>query len=123
MSPGMSPDQGDDRGDDPGTGHEYPTDIRDSNPNGSGPAGAAGGMGVSSERVGSTGPGQVGTDGVLDVSAEDRDSAAEADPDLPTEQSAGGAEVNPDPPVPPVSGYSERDPRHAIKPYDAPPDV
>ncbi len=34
------------------------TDIRDSNPNANGPDGAAGGMGVSSERTGPTGPGQ-----------------------------------------------------------------
>ncbi len=45
------------------SGHEQDTDIRDSTPGSTGPERAAGGMGVSSERVGPTGPGQEATDG------------------------------------------------------------
>lgn len=62
-------------------------------------------MGVSSERVGPTGPGQVDTDGVRDV------TPAGPPPDAPPEQSAGGPETNPDPGLPPRSGYSSKDPR------------
>ncbi|WP_244931552.1 hypothetical protein [Nocardioides sp. W7] len=67
---------------------------------------AAGGMGVSSERVGPTGPGQVGTDGVRDV------TSAEPPADAPPEQSTGGPETNPGPGIPPKAGYSSKDPRH-----------
>lgn len=42
--------------------------LRSSIPNAAGPQGAAGGMGVSSERVGHTGPGQRGTDGLKSTS-------------------------------------------------------
>ena len=41
--------------------------VRESNPNASGPQRAAGGMGISSEREGPTGPGQHATDGTRDV--------------------------------------------------------
>lgn len=78
--------------------------VRDSNPNASGPEGAAGGMGVSSERVGPTGPGQVGTDGTRDV------TPPVLEGDLPPEQSPGNPEQNPDG-LPPKSGYSSADPR------------
>ena len=96
-----------------------------SNPNANGPDGAAGGMGVSSERTGPTGPGQHGTDGQLDTAppAQAADEAAEqavADPsDLPAEQTAddGRPDVNPDFPGPPKSGYSSRDPRSQDAPY------
>lgn len=72
-----------------------------------------GDMGVSSERVGRTGPGQTDTTGTRD------DSQVEpADADLPPEQSVGGVEINPDAPVPPVSGYSSQDPRSADHPFD-----
>jgi hypothetical protein len=69
-------------------------DNAESNPNAGGPAGLAGGMGVSSERVGPTGPGQVGTDGERDT------SPAPADPDrlgadVPPEQQPGQVEDNP----------------------------
>ena len=64
------------------SGHEQKSDITDSTPNSTGPAHAAGDMGVSSERVGPTGPGQVATDGVRDT------SALPPDPDGPPEQSA-----------------------------------
>lgn len=50
-----------------------------------------GGMGVSSERVGPTGPGQVGSHGVRDVGPPDPPS------DPPPEQAAGGPETNPAP--------------------------
>lgn len=81
------------------------SDIRDSTPNSNGPDGAAGDMGVSSERVGPTGPGQVGTDGVRDV------TPAEPPAEAPPEQSTGGPETNPDPGIPPKAGYPSKDPR------------
>jgi len=94
------------------SGHEQDTDIRDSTPNSTGPDRAAGGMGVSSERVGPTGPGQEATDGVKDTAA----TAVEGD--TPPEQSAGGVEDNPDPGIPPAAGYPSKDPRSADKPYE-----
>lgn len=66
----------------------------------------AGGMGVSSETEGPTGPGQHGTTGLRDVSPADG-----LDDDAPPEQSVGGPETNPDPPIPPVAGWSSDDPR------------
>ncbi|CUR59793.1 conserved hypothetical protein [metagenome] len=86
---------------------------RESTPNASGPAGAAGGMGSSSERVGHTGPGQVGADGLRDTSPVDP-----TDPpgDAPPEQSAGGEESNPDGLVP-KAGYPGLDPRSEDKPF------
>lgn len=67
-------------------------ELQSSTPGSSGPARAAGGMGVSSERVGPTGPGQTATDGLRDVSEHERD------PDEPTlpEQSTGNPEDNPE---------------------------
>ena len=82
--------------------------VRESNPNASGPEGAAGGMGVSSERVGPTGPGQVGTDGTRDVTPPE-DVDADGD-DVPPEQRPGHPEQNPEG-LPPKSGYSSTDPR------------
>lgn len=64
--------------------------VRASNPNAAGPQGAAGGMGVSSERTGPTGPGQHSTDGVRDVRPEERGS----DADVPPEQAPGNEEQN-----------------------------
>ena len=87
------------------SGHEQDAELRDSNPNAGGPEGLAGGMGVSSERVGPTGPGQVSTDGTRDVS-EDSDPGDDA----PLEQSAGGPEDNPDG-LEPKAGYPDQDPR------------
>jgi len=78
--------------------------VRDSNPNASGPEGAAGDMGVSSERVGPTGPGQVSTDGTRDVTPPDREG------DEPPEQRPGNPEENPEG-IPPKAGYSSTDPR------------
>ncbi len=86
------------------------TEERESTPNASGPAGAAGGMGSSSERVGHAGPGQVGADGMRDT------SLVETPDDAPPEQSAGGEEPNPDE-VEPKAGYPSLDPHHEDKPY------
>lgn len=80
--------------------------LRESNPNASGPERAAGGMGVSSERVGPTGPGQHGTDGTRDTAPPEVDP----DADLPPEQSAGNPEPQPQG-LPPKAGYSSVDPR------------
>jgi hypothetical protein len=87
------------------TNHEQDTDLRDSTPNSGGPDGAAGGMGVSSERVGHAGPGQRRTDGVLDTSV----VTDEVD-DTPPEQSPGGPEENPIG-LEPKAGYPSLDPR------------
>ena len=84
-------------------GDQDPLDLTDSD-RGSDPG--AGGMGVSSERVGPTGPGQHGTTGVRDVGPKDATSPGEALP----EQSAGGPETNPDG-IAPKSGYPDDDPR------------
>ena len=88
-----------------GEKHRPETDLRDSNPNANGPDGAAGGMGVSSERTGPTGPGQHSTDGIRDVT-----SADQSDEDTPPEQRPGNPEENPEG-LPPKSGYSSVDPR------------
>ena len=71
------------------------TDIRDSDPNADAPGGLAGGMGVSSERVGATGPGQEAANGVRDTSV-DSDPASAADGDVPPEQRPGQVEPNPE---------------------------
>jgi hypothetical protein len=63
-------------------------------------------MGVSSERVGPTGPGQEATDGLRDVSEHERDPGEETRP----EQSPGNPEKNPDG-IPPKAGYPKTDPR------------
>jgi hypothetical protein len=52
----------------PEGGHAADTELGDSNPNAGGPDRAEGGMGISSERVGPTGPGQESTDGERDTS-------------------------------------------------------
>ena len=83
---------------------------RESTPNASGPEGAAGGMGSSSERVGHAGSGQTGADGMRD------DSVMDSPADAPPEQSVGGAEPNPDP-VEPKAGRPRLDPDHEDKPY------
>jgi hypothetical protein len=49
------------------TANKQPNELRESNPNASGPDRATGGMGVSSERVGPTGGGGEGTDGEKDT--------------------------------------------------------
>ena len=86
------------------------TEERRSTPSSSGPEGAAGGMGSSSERVGPTGRGQVGTDGLRDTTRLDTPA------DAPPEQSAGGEEPQPDG-LEPKAGYPRSDPQHKDKPY------
>jgi hypothetical protein len=81
-------------------------ELQSSTPGSSGPARASGEMGVSSERVGPTGPGQHSTDGLRDVSEHERDPQEETLP----EQSPGNVEDNPDG-LAPKAGYSEKDPR------------
>jgi hypothetical protein len=80
-------------------------ELQRSTPGSTGPERAAGGMGVSSERVGHAGPGQEATDGLRDVGPH------EVDPeDAPPEQSAGNPEPQPDG-LPPKAGYPSKDPR------------
>ena len=66
--------------------------LQSSTPGSSGPERASGGMGVSSERVGPTGPGQDATDGLRDVSEQERDPDEETRP----EQSTGGGDSDPE---------------------------
>ena len=80
-----------------------PRDVQDSHHD------ASGDMGVSSEREGPTGPGQVGTDGVRDVTSAEPGTGAE-DADVPPEQRPGAVETNPEG-IPPKAGYSSKDPR------------
>jgi hypothetical protein len=82
--------------------HEVPFDNRDSNPNGSGPLGTSGGMGISSERTGpagtdprmggiqgtgSRGGAVTGTDGTFDVQPETWDAPDVSGRDLGPETS------------------------------------
>jgi hypothetical protein len=83
---------------------------RASTPNSSGPEGAAGGMGSSSERVGHVGPGQVGTDGVRDTS--ELDPSPGSRPDRDADAGEGAVEG-----IEPKAGYPSLDPRHEDKPY------
>jgi hypothetical protein len=106
-------------------GHQQDTALGDSNPNAGGPERAAGGMGVSSERVGATGPGQESTDGERPTHeppatdhAGDLVGSEENDQDTPPEQSTGGPETNPDPPIPPVAGYPSKNPASEDHPYE-----
>jgi hypothetical protein len=92
------------------SGHEQDTDIRDSTPNSTGPERAAGGMGVSSERVGRAGPGQEATDGVRDTSPQPDQG------DTPPEHEPGAVEVQPEG-IEPAAGYPSLDPRSDDKPY------
>lgn len=73
--------------------------------------GAEGGMGSSSDWVGHTGPGQVGTDGVRDT------SLVEPPDGGPPEQSPGGHEPQPEG-VEPKAGYPRLDPRSEREPED-----
>jgi hypothetical protein len=108
------------------SGHEQDTDIRDSTPNSTGPARAAGGMGVSSERIGHAGPGQYATDGVKDTSR--IDDPDDEEPGLESDDDTGAGATGRDrlrasgEPRPqgldPVSGYPSLDPRSKDKPYD-----
>ena len=80
-------------------------DLQESTPGSSGPEGAQGGMGVSSERTGPTGPGQHSSDGVRDTAPGAADGA-----DVPPEQRPGQVEENPVG-LEPKAGYSTKDPR------------
>ncbi len=84
-----------------------PQDLQESTPGSSGPERAEGGMGVSSERTGGTGPEQDTTDGVRDTSLGDVDGD-----DVPPEQRPGGEETNPEG-LEPKAGYPSLDPRSA----------
>jgi hypothetical protein len=92
-----------------GTGNEQPTELRDSSPNAGGPDGAAGEMGVSSERVGPTGGGAQGTDGERDTTEPAHtDQAGDLiGSDAEFEQ---GVEKNPDG-LDPKADYPSKDPR------------
>ena len=120
------------------SGHEQDTeqtrDIRSSTPNSTGPERAAGGMGVSSERVGHAGPGQYATDGIKDTSRidepHDEEARLEVGPD--SEESAldpatGRRLRASDEPaiegLDPVAGYPSLDPRSKRKPYVPAPDA
>lgn len=72
----------------------------------SGPEQSAGDMGVSSERVGHAGPGQVSTDGLRDTTPVEVPDDAEVAPD----RAPGEPEQNPAG-LPPKAGYSSKDPR------------
>lgn len=83
-------------------GDETEDVLRGSNPNSSGPRGLEGGMGVSSERVGPTGPGPHSTDGTRrtapagePLSEEVEDGPMQDRPDEPPEQQPGNVEENP----------------------------
>ena len=84
-----------------------PEDVRESTPGSAGRHRAEGGMGVSSERTGHTGPGQDTTDGVRDTST---GQYADSDADVPPEQSPGNEESNPEG-IEPKAGYPSLDPR------------
>lgn len=74
--------------------------------------GRDGDMGVSSERVGPTGPGQEGTSGTRDVGPGEHPADGEAPPEQAgSREGDEQGEVHPDPPIPPRSGYSSYDPR------------
>lgn len=91
------------------TGNERPTELQDSNPNAGGPDRAAGGMGVSSERVGPTGTGAESTDGEKDTTEPPhRDHAGDlVGSKAEFEQ---GDEENPEG-IKPKAGYPSKDPR------------
>lgn len=84
------------------------SELQDSTPGSSGPRRAEGGMGVSSERTGYTGPGQEDTtDGVRDTSPVEDDAPRE---ELPPEQRPDLPEDNPEG-IEPKAGYPSLDPR------------
>jgi hypothetical protein len=92
-------------------GHAQETELKDSTPNAGGPERAAGGMGVSSERVGATGPGQESTDGERDTRVPGTSGAQEIDDaDTPPEQAPGAREENPEG-IEPRADYPSKDPR------------
>lgn len=70
------------------------------------PEEVTGSMGISSERVGDTGSGEVGSTGTVDTRETDSPEGEDARP----EQSQGNPERNPEG-LAPKAGYSSRDPR------------
>ncbi|MDN5896323.1 MAG: hypothetical protein L0H93_20165, partial [Nocardioides sp.] len=86
--------------------HEQKFDNRESNPNGAGPDRLAGGMGVSSEREGVTGPGQSGTDGERET------HEPEPEGESPPEQAPGNEETNPVG-IPPKPHHPDHNPGHS----------
>ena len=113
--------------DDPQVTQHEDESLRESQPNASGPRAAAGGMGVSSEREGHTGPDQYATDGIKDTSAIDEplDGTVPSDgtEDASDESAATGrdrlrASGEPRPEgLDPAAGYPSLDPRSEDKPY------
>lgn len=101
------------------TGHEQPTELRDSNPGASGPDRAKGGMGVSSERVGHAGGTGEATDGERDTTTPSGqgDPLDEAGDDVGADAEAEQAgETNPEG-IAPKAGYPSLDPRSEDHPY------
>jgi hypothetical protein len=105
--PGLDPEYA------PGSDHDE--DLQSSTPGSTGPARASGadqdvgedaGMGVSSERVGHSGPGQQATDGLRDVAPHERTPDDEVAPD----RAAGDPEDNPVG-IPPKAPPPRLDPR------------
>ena len=92
-----------------GSGPEQPSELRDSNPNAGGPDRGAGGMGISSERVGPTGGRGESTDGEKDTTEPaHRDQAGDlVGSDAEFEQ---GDEDNPEG-LEPKADYPSKDPR------------
>ena len=92
-----------------GSGPEQPSELRESNPNAGGPDRAAGGMGISSERVGPTGGRGESTDGEKDTTEPaHRDQAGDlVGSDAEFEQ---GDEDNPEG-LEPKADYPSKDPR------------
>ena len=107
MTPGYVPGM-----DDPQDTQPAAEPLRASQPNSAGDQTASGGMGVSSERVGPTGDGQVATDGMKDTSLVPPEALPD---DAPPEQAAGSPEDNPEG-LPPKAGYSSVDPRSDDQP-------
>lgn len=97
-----------------GTGNEQPTELKDSNPHAAGPDRAAGGMGLSSERVGPSGGGAESTDGEKNTSEPPhRDQAGDlVGSDAEFEQ---GDEDNPEG-LEPKADYPATDPRSEDQP-------
>ena len=93
----------------PEGGHAPDTELKDSTPNAGGPDRAAGGMGISSERVGPTGGGAQATDGEKDTSEPPhRDHGGDlVGSDAEFEQ---GDEDNPEG-LEPKADYPSKDPR------------
>jgi hypothetical protein len=95
--------------DPPEGGHAQETELKDSNPNAGGPERAAGGMGISSERVGHTGPGTESTDGEKDTSEPPHVDQA-GDHIGSDGEFTQGPEDNPDG-LEPKADYPSKDPR------------